>query len=371
MSSGRLCFDRFVLDAADRRLTCDGVSVELNARYLDALSLLVREQGKLVSKDRFLDEVWRGVPVTDEALTQCIKTLRRQLGDDAARPRFIETVPKHGYRFIGLVTTDEPVAQPAPSSMSPPVGPGPWRRFFLTGEAGAIGGVLGGVVGGLFFSLCGVAQAAPDGMGAGSVVMALVSMTALVGLLGGAGVSFGIAAAGFASQRAWLWSIVGGAGGGLVTGAVVKLLGLDAFELLFGGSPDAITGAPEGALLGAAVGFGAWLAGGGAWGWSMRRGVAVAGVAGAAAGVLIALLGGRLMSGSLSLLALHFPQSRLDLDPVGRLFGEQGYGPVTSIVASGLEGALFTLCVAGAIQLARKASAPRLSNDARETRQGP
>jgi len=90
-------FDHFVLDPGDRRLKRDDVPVELNARYLDALALLVREAGKLVSKDRFLEEVWRGVPVTDEALTQCIRTLRRQLGDDAARPRFIETIPKHGY----------------------------------------------------------------------------------------------------------------------------------------------------------------------------------------------------------------------------------------------------------------------------------
>ena len=43
------------------------------------------------------------MPVTDEALTQCIKTLRRQLGDSASSPRFIETVPKHGYRFIAPV----------------------------------------------------------------------------------------------------------------------------------------------------------------------------------------------------------------------------------------------------------------------------
>lgn len=78
--------------------------MELNARYLDALALLVREQGRLISKDRFLDKVWRDVPVTDEALTQCIRTIRRQLGDSAARPRFIETVPKHGYRFIAPVT---------------------------------------------------------------------------------------------------------------------------------------------------------------------------------------------------------------------------------------------------------------------------
>ena len=101
--SSRFRFDRFLLDPEDRQLRRDGAPVDLNARYLDALSLLVREQGKLVSKDRFLDEVWRGVPVTDEALTQCIKTLRRQLGDDAARPAFIETVPKHGYRFIAPV----------------------------------------------------------------------------------------------------------------------------------------------------------------------------------------------------------------------------------------------------------------------------
>src|ERR671921_2667650 len=105
-------FADFLLDPDDRQLRRDGAPVELNARYLDALALLVREQGKLVTKDRFLDEVWRGVPVTDEALTQCIRTLRRQLGDSASRPRFIETVPKHGYRFIAQVRSDEPIAAP-------------------------------------------------------------------------------------------------------------------------------------------------------------------------------------------------------------------------------------------------------------------
>ena len=90
--------------------------VDLNARYFDALALLVREAGTLVSKDRFLAEVWRGVPVTDEALTQCIRTLRRLLGDDASRPRFIETVPKHGYRFIAPVEAIGGDAKPASSA---------------------------------------------------------------------------------------------------------------------------------------------------------------------------------------------------------------------------------------------------------------
>ncbi len=94
MASGSFRFETFALDPDDRQLKRDDAPVELNARYFDALTLLVRENGKLVSKDRFLEEVWRGVPVTDEALTQCIKTLRRQLSDDAASPRFIETVPQ-------------------------------------------------------------------------------------------------------------------------------------------------------------------------------------------------------------------------------------------------------------------------------------
>src|SRR3954466_12164017 len=113
--AGCFAFDQFVLDPDDRQLRRGNAEVELNGRYFDALTLLVRESGKLVSKDRFLDEVWRGVPVTDEALTQCVKTLRRQLGDNVANPRFIETVPKHGYRFIATVQTELVPAPPPPN----------------------------------------------------------------------------------------------------------------------------------------------------------------------------------------------------------------------------------------------------------------
>src|SRR5512141_2708310 len=110
MVPGIFAFENFALDHGDRRLRRAGEPVELSSRYFDALALLLSEQGKLVSKDRFMEEVWRGVPVTDEALTQCIKTLRRQLGDDAASPRFIETVPKHGYRLIAAVERIDPAA---------------------------------------------------------------------------------------------------------------------------------------------------------------------------------------------------------------------------------------------------------------------
>lgn len=349
MNSGRFRFDRFVLDPGDRQLRRDDAPVELNARYLDALTLLVREQGKLVSKDRFLDEVWRGVPVTDEALTQCIKTLRRQLGDDASRPVFIETVPKHGYRFIAAV---EAIADGPTARGRPPLD---WRRFWLLGGAGTIGGGVAGVLGGLFYGLAGASQPMGPGMGAVSVLLVLVCVTILLALVGGAGVSFGIAAgSALAPGRRWQWTIAGGALGGLFVGAFVKLLGLDALNLLFGAAPGDITGGAEGALLGASVGLGAWLSCRPGIAFSLRRSVAAAAAAGGAAGIVIALLGGRLMGGSLGLLASHFPESSLRLDQIGRLLGEDGFGPISQIVTGGLEGALFSGCVVGAMIFARR-----------------
>src|SRR4051812_27659099 len=145
MAPGCFRFDRFVLDAGERRLLCDGHAVELNSRYLDALILLVREPGRLVTKDQFLDEVWRGIPVTDEALTQCIRTLRRQLGDDAAHPRLIETVPKHGYRFVAQVEgASERSEVQAPSEAA-------WSGPLHLAAAGTLGGGAAGLVGGLFY----------------------------------------------------------------------------------------------------------------------------------------------------------------------------------------------------------------------------
>ena len=356
MESGGFRFERFILVPSDRQLRRDDVPVELNARYLDALALLVSEQGKLVSKDRFMDEVWRGVPVTDEALTQCIKTLRRQLGDEAANPRFIETVPKHGYRFVAPVERvgDDPAGAAAARAPSAAKAPARYdlRQFLLLGGAGTLGAGVAGTIGGLFYGFVGASQPLEPGMGAASVLLVLLWLTIAAALMGGAGVSFGIAASGFV--RARHWTIVGGALGGMVVGGVVKLLGLDAFNLLLGRSPGDITGAAEGVLLGGAVGFGAWLASRGGERRSLRRSVAIAGLAGAAAGILIPLLGGRLMGGSLDLLARSVPGSRLRLDEIGGLFGESGFGPVSQIVTGALEGLLFAACVVGAMIMARR-----------------
>lgn len=356
MTAGSFRFEDFFFDPQDRQLRLNDVPVELNARYLDALALLVGEAGKLVSKDRFLDEVWRGVPVTDEALTQCIKTLRRQLRDDAARPRFIETVPKHGYRFIAPVEwIDARQGLVSRAVAAPAAGSGEdlkWRKILLLGAAGTVGAGVAGVIGGLFYGFAGASQPLGPGAGAVSVLLVLLWLTIAAALMGGGGVSFGIAAA--ALVRGRHWSILGGALGGLAVGGVVKLLGLDAFNLLLGRSPGDITGGTEGALLGGAVGLGAWLASRGATPPSLRRGVAAAALVGGAAGILIPFMGGRLMGGSLDLLARSFPGSRFRLDEIGALFGENGFGPVSQAVTGGLEGMLFGGCIVGAMILARQ-----------------
>src|SRR4051812_2866420 len=230
MTAGGFRFDRFTLDPGDRRLRRDGAPVELNARYLDALCLLVGDAGKLIPKERFLDEVWRGIPVTDEALTQCIRTLRKQLGDDAGRPRFIETVPKHGYRFIAAVEGDD--GEAAAAATGPSARPRrDWGRFVQLGAAGTVGGGLAGLIGGIIYGFAASSQPLAPGMGAVSMLLVLTCLTIVVALTGGAGVSFGIAAARLATGSFGRWTIVGGAAGGLVVGAIVKLLGLDAFNL--------------------------------------------------------------------------------------------------------------------------------------------
>lgn len=338
-------FDRFVLDPEDRRLSRDGAPVELSARYFDALVLLVREQGRLVSKDRFMGEVWRGVPVTDEALTQCIRALRRALGDDAVRPRLIETVPKHGYRFIGDVSEADPAAP------SVKAGPRPaWDAFFRLGRSGMVGGGTAGLIGGLLYGFVGVSDSLQPGGGV-SALMVVVCLTAGVGLLGGAGVGFGVAAAVFAPSHRDLWRIGGGAVGGLLVGAVVKLVGLDAFTLLLGQAPRDITGGPEGVLLGAAVGLGSVLASR----MGRRRFLPLVALPAAVAGVAIALFGGRLMGGSLHSVAEVFPASRLRLDHLGGLVGEAGFGSVAQAVTAGLEGWLFGLGVVAGLWLTRRA----------------
>ena len=363
--AARYHFDDFVLDTAERQLWRGDSLLEVSGRYFDALALLVGDAGRLVSKDRFLAEAWNGIPVTEEALTQCIRTLRRELGDSATNPRFIETVPKHGYRFIAqVVALDADGADGDIGNVqATPAGEWSWHHALLLAAAGTTGAGVAGLLGGLAYGFAGASQPLAPGMGAVSMLLVMVCLTIVAAVAGGAGVSLGIGASTLLPGPRWRWTIVGGALGGMLVGAVVKLLGLDAFNLLLGRSPGDITGGAEGLLLGAAVGFGPWFgARGGRSPWT-RRSVVAAAIAGAVAGVLVPLSGGRLMGGSLDLLANTFDGSRLRLDRIGTLFGEAGFGPVSQAATGALEGALFGACIVGAMVvlaplLAGRASLP-------------
>jgi DNA-binding winged helix-turn-helix (wHTH) protein len=106
--------DDFFIDVHNRQLLRSGKPLPLNSKYFEVLYLLIRHQGQLVEKQRIFEEVWQDVIVTDAALTQCIKDIRKQLGDEVAQPRYIRTVPKHGYVFIGpAVALEEANGAPA------------------------------------------------------------------------------------------------------------------------------------------------------------------------------------------------------------------------------------------------------------------
>jgi len=101
-------FDHFQVDDADFRLTSNGTQIPLEPRPFRLLLYLIQNSHRLVRKQEILDTVWQEAAVTDAALTRSIGLLRKALGDDSRAPRFIETVPTAGYRFIAGVSVLEP-----------------------------------------------------------------------------------------------------------------------------------------------------------------------------------------------------------------------------------------------------------------------
>ncbi|MEP6919470.1 MAG: winged helix-turn-helix domain-containing protein, partial [Acidobacteriota bacterium] len=87
----------------ERRTRCERIVIPEKA--FQALVLLVRSSGALVTKDSILATVWPGVLVEEGNIGKAIHAIRRALGDGTGEWSYIETVPKHGYRFIADVTS--------------------------------------------------------------------------------------------------------------------------------------------------------------------------------------------------------------------------------------------------------------------------
>ena len=104
----RFKFDQFVLSPRQRLLLRDGTPVPLIPKYFDLLVLLVGRRQEAVSKQTIFADVWSDVVVSDGALSQAVRTLRRTLGDNPREPRFIRTVSRHGYQFVCVDVREEP-----------------------------------------------------------------------------------------------------------------------------------------------------------------------------------------------------------------------------------------------------------------------
>jgi DNA-binding winged helix-turn-helix (wHTH) protein/tetratricopeptide (TPR) repeat protein len=132
---GWVRFGDWLVDPAAGTISAGGESRHLEPKVMEVLSLLLGEPGSVISKERLLEEVWRDTYVTDDAVWRCIGELRRALGDDPRSPRYIETIPRKGYRTVAPVSpTADPrasgVAEAEPAAEQPvrPGRRGPRRR---------------------------------------------------------------------------------------------------------------------------------------------------------------------------------------------------------------------------------------------------
>jgi DNA-binding winged helix-turn-helix (wHTH) protein/Tfp pilus assembly protein PilF len=96
-------FGPFRLDAANHELLREGRPVTLKPKALDLLRYLVENSGRVLSRDELLTKVWNGAVIEDASLSQNVYELRKVLGDQAGASRYIQNVPKRGYRFVADV----------------------------------------------------------------------------------------------------------------------------------------------------------------------------------------------------------------------------------------------------------------------------
>jgi len=134
----RYRFSEFILSPRRRVLVRNGRELPLIPRYFDLLVFLVERRSEAVHRREIFERIWVDVIVSDSALSQAIRTIRRVLEDDSREPRFVRTVSRHGYRFVfadvieeedegdwqterpaALVTTAMPEPEPAPDPFEP------------------------------------------------------------------------------------------------------------------------------------------------------------------------------------------------------------------------------------------------------------
>src|SRR6201981_2312984 len=107
-----LRFDSFELDVRAGELRKHGVRLRLQGQPLQVLAALLNRAGDVVTREELRDQIWAADTFVDfdHSLHNAIARLREVLGDSAEMPRYIETLPRRGYRFIAPVETVEVVS---------------------------------------------------------------------------------------------------------------------------------------------------------------------------------------------------------------------------------------------------------------------
>lgn len=358
MGRRSFAFDSFVLTEATRSLFEGSARVDLPPRYFDLLVFLIERRERVVTKDDLYDGIWKDEIVTEGAIAQGVRFLRRVLRDDARNPRFIRTVAKFGYQWVCVLEearTHTPVPIPdfaAPSDPEPPVEVtrgGEIRaalrlaldRYASASLGSALAGALAGGLGAILLVMS---------SGAGNpsrVIMVLALLGFTIGGVGGLGVGFGLS---FAESlvrrsRALILCLAGGLSGSLIGGlahaAFAATLGA-----LFGRAPLQFGGAYEGLWIGAFVGLG--------YGFSTRdlalaaprdhgrlRVTLMTGAFAAVGAGLGSWLGASFSASSVDAIATLFRGSELSLASLGAWTGEPGFGRVSRIALSAYEGLFF------------------------------
>jgi TolB-like protein/DNA-binding winged helix-turn-helix (wHTH) protein/tetratricopeptide (TPR) repeat protein len=98
-----LRFGEFEVDLRDETVRRGGETLNVNHRMFQVLRVLMEREGEIVSKNEFFEKVWAGSFVEENNLSVTVRALRKVLGDDAKQARYIENVPRKGYRFIARI----------------------------------------------------------------------------------------------------------------------------------------------------------------------------------------------------------------------------------------------------------------------------
>ena len=105
-SEHKYSFDKIEVDPIAGLLKINGRSKRLEPKVVLLLSYFASHNNRVISRQELVDQLWPGIVVADETVTRSIFSLRNALGDDAKQPKYIETIPKKGYRFLAIPALD-------------------------------------------------------------------------------------------------------------------------------------------------------------------------------------------------------------------------------------------------------------------------